>query len=204
VNGRGGRRPAAALALLAVLLAPGPCSAEAGAIRTLLRSVAWGEASDDLARMFGGHATRLTRPIDFGDSYVDLVLRNWPLGGHPFTVYFQMAKSGGGLKRVQIERQRHGVNPPVFRAAVAGLTAELGPPTLRCVWTGRAAPGGQDAVEWRWRVEGDLVRAVFRDTTLEASEGCLSSDPAASGACGLTGQLFVRIAPAGPDAESCG
>ena len=30
--------------------------------------------------------------------------------------YFQMDKRTGGLKRIQFERPRHGVNPPVFRA----------------------------------------------------------------------------------------
>jgi hypothetical protein len=198
-----GRRPAA-LALLAVLLAPRPGAAEGDAIGALLRGAAWGERSSDLARAFGERATRLARPIDFGDSYVDLVLRNWPLGGYPFTVFFQFDKAGGGLKRIQIERQRHGVNPPVFRAMLAGLTQELGQPTLRCTRAGHTTHAGQDTAEWRWHVGEDVVRAVFRDTTLEASESCLSIDPATVGACGLTGQLFVRIAPAGPDAERCG
>jgi hypothetical protein len=193
-----------ALVLLAVLLAPQSGTAEEGGIRVLLRSAAWGATSNDLARAFGKRATRLERPIDFGDSYVDLVLRNWPLGDYPFTVFFQLDKASHGLKRIQIERQRHGVNPAVFRAALTELTDELGPPALRCGRSGRAAHGDQDAAEWRWRIDGDLVRAVFRDATLEASEGCRSLTQMAAGACGLIGQLFVRIAPAGPEANRCG
>jgi hypothetical protein len=205
VRRRGGAGRAAALALLAAaLLAPRAGAAEGDAIRPLLRGAAWGAAPDAVARAFGDRATRLARPIDFGDSYADLVLRDWPLGGYPFTVFFQFDKASRGLKRIQIERQRHGANPAVFRAALAGLRDELGAPAQRCGWRGRAAHGGQDAAEWRWRVDGNLVRAVFRDTTLEASEGCLSNDPASVGSCGLTGQLFVRIAPAGPEAGGCG
>ena len=40
------------------------------------------------------------------------------LGGVAMTAFFQMDKATGGLKRVQFERQPHGVNPPSYRAVV--------------------------------------------------------------------------------------
>jgi hypothetical protein len=38
-----------------------------------------------------------------------------------------------------------------------------------------------------------MISAIYRDTTLQAFEGCLFG--VASGYCGLTGQLLVRISP---------
>ena len=62
--------------------------------------------------------------------------------------------------------------------------------------------GYQSAAELDWWRGGNLIRAVFRDTTIEAMEGCLSGDLTA-GPCGLTGQLFVRISPPAADLASC-
>jgi len=39
-----------------------------------------------------------------------------------------------------------------------------------------------------------VISAIYRDTTLQAFEGCFFG--VASGYCGLTGQLLVRIGPA--------
>jgi uncharacterized protein YaiI (UPF0178 family) len=39
-----------------------------------------------------------------------------------------MDKVTHGLKRIQLERPRHGVNPPAFRAIAAALHAEFGKP----------------------------------------------------------------------------
>ena len=58
----------------------------------------------------------MTRPIDFGDRYVQTVLRDLLLGGVPLIAFMQIDKQTGGLKRVQIERPRHGVC--VFRSKV--------------------------------------------------------------------------------------
>ena len=58
--------------------------------------------------------------------------------------------------------------------------------------------GYQAAAERVWRRDGQVIRAIFRDTTIEAYEGCLAGDPLMSGPCGLTGQLLVRISPPGP------
>jgi hypothetical protein len=38
-----------------------------------------------------------------------------------------------GLKRIQLERPRHGVNPPAFRAIAAALHAEYGKPDQTCI-----------------------------------------------------------------------
>ena len=52
-----------------------------------------------------------------------------------------------------------------------------------------------------------MIRAIFRDTTIEAFEGCLAGDPNGdflmAGPCGLTGQLLVRISPLEADSASC-
>jgi hypothetical protein len=37
------------------------------------------------------------------------------IGGVSTVVFFQMDKASHGLKRIQSERARHGVNPPAFR-----------------------------------------------------------------------------------------
>src|SRR5205085_1675646 len=79
----------------------------------------WGEPSRALLAHFGARATVLPRPLDFGDSYTDVVLRNVPAGGFPLIAYFQMDKMTGGLKRIQLERPRHGVTAPAFREALA-------------------------------------------------------------------------------------
>jgi len=61
------------------------------------------------------------------------------------------------------------------------------------------ASGYQAAAERIW-VRGDrVIRAIFRDTTIEAFEGCIGT----VGPCGLTGQLLVRIGPLGADVPDC-
>ena len=180
-----------------------PSGAAADGVAAVVRSTSWGESSDALARAFGARATVLARPIEYGDSYADVALRKETLGGYPFIVYFQMDKARGGLKRIQFERPRHGVNPRVFRAVLAALEAEYGAPVERCSIRAREANGYQAAAQWRWRAGGDIVRAVLRDTTLEASEGCLFGDASSVGACGLTGQLLVRVTPTGADEDRC-
>jgi hypothetical protein len=116
-------------------------------------------------------------------------------------VFFQMDKTTHGLKRIQLERPRHGVNPPAFRAIIAALRNDFGAPDQMCVIPARPAGGYQAAAEEVWLRNGAVVSAIFRDTTLEAFEGCLFGP--ASGTCGLTGQLLVRIGPAGGDGDPC-
>jgi hypothetical protein len=143
----------------------------------------------------------LPRALDFGNSYVDVVLPSQVVGGVPMVVFFQMDKATHGLKRIQLERPRHGVNPLAFRAILAALRSDFGTPDQMCVVPGRPVGGYQAAAEELWVRNGAVVSAIFRDTTLEAFEGCLFGP--ANGTCGLTGQLLVRIGPPGGDGDPC-
>jgi hypothetical protein len=146
--------------------------------------------------------TVLPVPIDFGDSYAQIVLRPVVVGGVPLIAFFQADKRTGGLKRIQLERQRHGVTPPAARAVLGALYAAYGPPDQLCGVGPGPASGYQAAAERAWLRDGLVIRAIFRDTTIEAFEGCLTGDPSI-GPCGLTGQLLVRISPPGADAAGC-
>ena len=61
--------------------------------------------------------------------------------------------------------------------------------------------GYQAAAEELWVRGADVISAIYRDTTLQAFEGCFYG--IISGPCGLTGRILVRISPAdgnaGPD-----
>ena len=187
--------------LLALALIPG--SARAGGLSDIWRGLHWGEPSTAVYGQLGRRATILRRPIDFGDSYAELVLRNVPLGGFPLVAFFQMDKATGGLKRIQLERQRHGVNPPAFRGVLTALEAEFGAPEAMCGIRPGPASGYQAAAERVWRRDKAVIRAIFRDTTIEAFEGCLAGDPSIAGPCGLTGQLLVRVSPPDGDSGAC-
>jgi hypothetical protein len=188
------------LALLAVVAFSRPVLAETG-IEEIWRQTHWGESSDALLRQFGVEANRLPRALDFGDSYVDVVLPNQTIGGVPMVVFFQMDKVSHGLKRIQFERPRHAVNPPAFRGVLAGLHTDFGRPDQVCAIPVLPASGYQAAAEALWLRDGAVVSAIFRDTTLQAFEGCLFGP--ATGSCGLTGQLLVRIGPSDGDGDPC-
>ena len=183
-----------------VLLAVSPAFA-ADRVAAMLQETHWGELSEALRQQFGAAAERLRQPFDFGDSYADLVLRGEALGGVPVAVFFQMDKTTRGLKRIQLEPLGHRLNPPVYRAVAAALDTEYGRPDQTCVTPPRPAAGYQAAVEERWVRGETAVSAIFRDTTLQAFEGCLYGP--ATGWCGLHGQLLVRIAPREHAPRSC-
>ena len=186
--------------VFAVLVFAWPAYAVTG-IGEVWRQTHWGESSDALLRQFGVEAKRLPRALDFGDSYVDVVLPDQIIGGVPMVVFFQMDKLGHGLKRIQLERPRHGVNPPAFRGVLAALQTDLGTPDRVCAIPVLPASGYQAAAEALWLRDGAVVSAIFRDTTLQAFEGCLFGP--ATGSCGLTGQLLVRIGPPSNDGDPC-
>jgi hypothetical protein len=100
-----------------------------------------------------------------------------------------------------LERQRHGANPRVFRAVVEALTADYGAASAACQWPAAPGNGYQASGERIWVPADVTIRAMFRDTTLEASQGCLDL---AEAPCGLTGQLFVQVSPPGPAHDFCG
>jgi hypothetical protein len=180
-----------ALLLAAALLLPSAAHASVGEVWNRVR---WGEDDAALARSFGGRATVLDRPIEYGDSRVRVVLKDVALGGHAFAVYFQTGKDG--LRRIHFERPRHGAVLGVFRDVVAALQNELGTPTSACDIP-RQAPSGYQAQSVRvWTRPGGTVRAVFRDTSIESSEGCLAEERSGTSPCGLTGQIFVQISRA--------
>ena len=185
---------------VAVVAAATPAFA-AGEIDEVLRETHWGESSGELFRQFGTNAIRLPRALDFGDSYADVVLRGQTLGAVPMVVFFQMDKVTHGLKRIQLERPRHGVNPPAFRAIAAALHDEFGKPDQTCIIPVLPDAGYQAAAEESWVRDGAAVSAIFRDTTLQAFEGCLFGP--ATGWCGLRGQLLVRIGPPDGGADPC-
>jgi len=188
-------------AAAAVLFAASPSPAEDG-VAALLRETHWGESSEQLLRRFGAAALRLEVPLDFGDSYARIVLPGAALGGVPMVVFFQMDKKTHGLMRIQLERPPHGVNPPAFRAIAAALSAEFGRPAQICTIPPIPQSGWQAAAEARWVTGDGAVTAIFRDTTLQAFEGCLFGP--AAGWCGLHGQILVRLGPAAGSAPRCG
>jgi hypothetical protein len=193
----------------AVGLGAEPAAHEAG-IADILEGTQWGEPSSALLARFGSRATVLAQPIYFGDSYAQIVLRSVVVGGVPLVGFFQMDKTTHGLRRIQLERQRHGISPPVFRAVVGALETAWGAPDLMCGIAPGPTSGYQAAAERIWVRDGLVIRAIFRDTTIEAFEGCLAGDPNGdprgefrgdplmAGPCGLTGQLLVRVSPPGP------
>jgi hypothetical protein len=186
-------------ASLVFLLISQPSFAEG--IGGLLQQTHWGESSGELRRQFGVDAMRLPQALDFGDSYVDVILKDQTFGGVPMVVLFQMDKAAHGLKRIQLERPRHAVNPPTFRAILTALHSDFGKPDQICAIPVLPAGGYQAAGEERWLHDGTVISAIFRDTTLQAFEGCLFGP--AAGWCGLRGQLLVRIGPPDGNADPC-
>ena len=185
---------------VAALALSGPAFAATG-IADIWHQTHWGESSAALRQQFGAEVKELPRALDFGDSYADLVLPHQLVGGIPMVVFFQMDKATQGLKRIQLERPRHGVNPPAFRAILASLRSDFGAPDQVCAIPVRPAGGYQAAAEELWLRNGAAVSAIFRDTTLQAFEGCLFGP--ATGTCGLTGQFLVRIGPPNGDGDPC-
>jgi hypothetical protein len=105
----------------------------ADTIPELLQQTHWGETTQDLLHQFVGAARPLTRSVDFGDSYANLVLNDDVVRGVSLIVFFQMDKATHGLKRIQLELPHHSVNPPAFRAISAALHAAYGNPDQRCI-----------------------------------------------------------------------
>ena len=80
---------------------------------------------------------------------------------------------------------------------LGALDADYGAPDALCDVAPGPASGYQAADERAWSRDGVIIRAIFRDTTIEAVEGCITGHPMP---CGLTGQLIIRISPPAGDA----
>jgi hypothetical protein len=185
-----------ALAFIAAV----PARAGTAELAPLLDGVHWGQSAAELAQHFGARALKVAPPIEFGDSYVDVALRDQRLGGYGFVVYFQMGKDSHRLMRIMLERQRHGANPMVFRAVLAALQRDYGQAAASCHAPAERQSGFQETGEHRWHDGERTIRAVFSDTTLEAESGCTTLT---SGACGLTGHLYVQIFPRASEEPAC-
>jgi hypothetical protein len=184
---------AATLALCATLAAP----AHADGLDDALRGTQWGESPEALQRHFGARGFALPQPLDFGDSYAPLAVRDVKIGGLPLIAYYQIDKATHGLKRIQLERPRHMVNAGAFRGVFLALDADYGAPDIYCGTLPGPTTAYQGAAEYVWHHGGAVIRAIFRDTTLEAFSGCYSP------ACGLTAQLLIRISPPAEDRGVC-
>jgi hypothetical protein len=196
------RRELCWLAVVVALALPGAADAAGSG----WHGTVWGESTEGLGRQFGAAATRLDRPIDFGDSYADLVLKNFDVGGYGFTVFFQMDKRSHGLKRIQIERGRHGALPQVAKAAFEALVESYGPPTIACSIRAHTIDA-QNLVEEVWQRDDTTVRALFREASLNTLDPYLARAVgdfvSGTTTAGLSQQLLIRIAPAGTEPEDC-
>jgi hypothetical protein len=184
-------------AALLVLCAAVASPVRADGLDDAWAGTSWGESPEALQRHFGAKGFALPKPLDFGDSYAPLALRNVPVGGLPLIAFYQIDKATHGLKRIQLERPRHGVNAGAFREVFLALDAEFGAPDVACGTLPGPTTAYQGAAEYVWRRDDAVIRAIFRDTTLEAYTGCYSP------ACGLTAQLIVRISPPAADNGLC-
>lgn len=183
----------AVLALTAMFCA----AAQAEGLGDAWSGAHWGESPEALQRFFGPRGFALPQPLDFGDSYAPLVVRDISVGGYQMIAYYQIDKATHGLKRIQLERPRHKVNAGAFRGVFMALDADYGAPSTRCGTLPGPTTAYQGAAEFIWAHNDAVIRAVFRDTTLEALNGCYSP------ACGLTAQLLVRISPPAEDRGAC-
>jgi hypothetical protein len=183
--------------LASAFLATLGAGARAEGLDDVMAGIRWGESPEALQQHFGARAFTLPEPIDFGDSYAPLVLRDLPVGGYPMIVYFQIDKVTHGLKRIQLERPRHMVNAGAFRGVFLALDADYGAPDVSCGAFPGPTTAYQGTAEYVWNRNGLVIRAIFRDTTLEAWGGCFSP------ACGLTAQLLLRVSPPAEDSGVC-
>jgi hypothetical protein len=188
------RRVAVAVLLLAAALA---APARADDLDATISGISWGEPPEAVQRHLGARGFALPQPIDFGDSYAPLAVRDVKVGDYPLIAYYQFDKTTHALKRIQLERPRHMVNAGAFRGVFLALDADYGAPVTDCGTLPGPTTAYQGSAEYVWRHNGAVIRAIFRDTTLEAFSGCYSP------ACGLTAQLIVRISPPAEDSGVC-
>jgi hypothetical protein len=188
------RGVALVLLLLSAALA---ATARADDLDETMSGIYWGESPEAVQRHLGARGFAVPQPIDFGDSYAPLAVRDVKIGNYPLIAYYQFDKTTRALKRLQLERPRHMVNAGAFHGVFLALDADLGAPDKDCGTLPGPTTAYQGSAEYVWRHNGSVIRAIFRDTTLEAYSGCYSP------ACGLTAQLIVRISPSAEDSGVC-
>lgn len=157
----------------------------------------WGESPEALQRHFGARGFALPQPIDFGDSYAPLVVRNVSVGGVGLIAYYQIDKARHGLKRIQLERPRHQVSASAFHTVLMALDGDYGAPNNDCGTLPGPTTAFKGTAEYVWQRDGAVIRAIFHDTALDVLNRC------ASPACGLSAQLLVRISPPAEDSGLC-
>jgi len=147
-----------------------------------------------------GHAHGIARPIDFGDSYAQIGAERVWSAAFRRSRFFQLDKATGGLKRIQLERQRHGGHPR-RRAVLGAIEAPTARPT-RCA---ASDPAGE-------RLSGSSRARLVAQRDRHPRNLSRHDDRSLRGLprrrfdcrpCGLTGQLLVRISPPGADAAGC-
>jgi hypothetical protein len=188
------RAPILAMLALSMMLC---AAARADGLEDAWSGTHWGESPEELQRYFGARGFALPEPIDFGDSYAPLVVRGVSVGGFALIAYYQIDKLTHGLKRIQLERPRHMVNAGAFHGVFLALDADYGAPDKDCGTLPGPTTAYQGTAQYVWQRDGAVIRAIFRDTTLEAFSGCYSP------ACGLTAQLLVRVSPPAEDRGLC-
>jgi hypothetical protein len=151
----------------------------------------WGMTTSEIARIYGDRALRLTSPIVFGDSYVDVVLRDQIFAGYPFRVYFQMDPATHRLAHVLLERRRQYATRAIFAQVGAALREQRGAETAIC---GSPADRGKPtAIDRIWRRPDETVMASFLD--FDAEILLYSNDPAR--------RILIRYSPAGRGSDAC-
>src|SRR5262249_53488344 len=149
---------------LALLALP----ARASGLNDAWRGTYWGQSPEAVQRALGPRGVALPRPIDFGDSYAPLIARDINLGGVTLIAYYQIDKTSRGLKRIQLERPRRMVNAGAFREVFLALDNDYGAPDTHCGTLPGPMTAYQGSAEYVWRRGETVIRAIFRDTTLQA------------------------------------
>jgi hypothetical protein len=113
----------------------------------------WGMTAPQLAAAYGAKAKRLQPPIEFGDSYAEVVLTDMAFAGESFRVYFQMDKRTHRLAHVLLERRRQYATPAIFATVLKTLGDQYGTAALTC------DRGG--FIDHYWQNAGETIEASF-------------------------------------------
>ncbi len=113
----------------------------------------WGMSAPEIAAAYGARAHRLQPPIEFGDSYAEIVLTDGQFAGLDFRVYFQMDKRTRRLAHVLLERRRQYATPAIFAKIVATLQDSIGQVALACDRGGFA--------DRYWQAPDETIKASY-------------------------------------------